>query len=63
MNSLKEINLGSSLLSLALGAGFLAFILLIVRTLIISLKSLISNFKDSDARLDTKNTQEKSKKF
>lgn len=45
MDLLKEIDLGSSLLSIAIAAGFIAIIILIIRTLLIGINYVLSKSK------------------
>ena len=47
MDYFKDIDLGSTLLSIFVAAGFVAFIILIIRTVIIALNYLYTKFKDN----------------
>ena len=48
MGNLNEIDLGATILSLALAAGFVAFAILIIRLVISGISSIISRFKKED---------------
>tara|TARA_Y100001968_G_scaffold329897_1_gene380325 strand:- start:1608 stop:1802 length:195 start_codon:yes stop_codon:yes gene_type:complete len=61
MTLLENIDLGSALLSFALAAGFIAFILLILRVAIISISSLIMRIRDSSPNATI--SEEKTKGF
>ncbi len=59
MDSFKDINLGSNLLSIAIAAGFLAFLILILRTFIIGINSFFQKVtlnkpKDNETNKHTK---------
>tara|TARA_Y100001968_G_scaffold304357_1_gene319294 strand:- start:520 stop:711 length:192 start_codon:yes stop_codon:yes gene_type:complete len=47
MDSIKEIDLGSTLLSLFLGLGFVGLIIIIIRTMLISINYVLSQLKQS----------------
>ena len=63
MGSLKEIDLGSLLLSLFLGLGFIGLIVLILRTLIISINYILSKLKISKKASPTINEVKDKKGF
>tara|TARA_B100000700_G_C14354280_1_gene538579 strand:- start:135 stop:326 length:192 start_codon:yes stop_codon:yes gene_type:complete len=63
MENLKDIDIGSSLLSIAIASGFIAFILLLIRTIIISLRALINQIKGSESSSETKKVQDRNKGF
>tara|TARA_B100000579_G_scaffold422870_1_gene425348 strand:+ start:177 stop:317 length:141 start_codon:yes stop_codon:yes gene_type:complete len=43
---MSEINLGSSLLSISIAAGFIAFIFLVVRVIIFSSRSILEQVRN-----------------
>lgn len=47
MDTIKEIDLGSTLLSLIIATGFIAFIILIIRTILITVDYSIYRIKRS----------------
>tara|TARA_Y100001968_G_scaffold333927_1_gene401216 strand:+ start:9173 stop:9319 length:147 start_codon:yes stop_codon:yes gene_type:complete len=48
MDSLSELDLGSTLLSLAIAGGFIAFGFLILRTLFMGIRYLFDKIRGSD---------------
>tara|TARA_Y100001968_G_scaffold116181_1_gene105549 strand:+ start:716 stop:907 length:192 start_codon:yes stop_codon:yes gene_type:complete len=61
MDSIKEIDLGSTLLSIFIGLGFVGLIIIIIRTLIISLNYVLSRLKN-DKKAASPGNQGKEKK-
>tara|TARA_Y100001968_G_C19120130_1_gene601607 strand:- start:454 stop:645 length:192 start_codon:yes stop_codon:yes gene_type:complete len=48
MENVNNINIGSKILSIAIATGFLAFLLLILRTVIISANTFIIRFREKN---------------
>ena len=63
MVSLKEIDLGSTLLSLFIGLGFVGLIILILRTLLFSINYGLSQLKQSSKANSSSNEENNKKGF
>tara|TARA_Y100001968_G_C19220504_1_gene649484 strand:- start:234 stop:425 length:192 start_codon:yes stop_codon:yes gene_type:complete len=63
MDSFKDINLGSNLLSIAIAGGFIAFLILILRTFIIAINSFLQKVTLNKTKDNEINKQSKSEGF
>ena len=63
MDLLTEIDLGSTLLSIAIAAGFIGLTILILRSLIIGIVEILSTFNKKKFTSTRSNTDKNSKGF
>ncbi len=63
MDILKNLDLGSTLLSIAIAFGLIAFFILIVRTLLIGISYITENIKQASQTTDEDILKERKKGF